>query len=101
MNSEKERLQEELEKDGTKLRSVELEPIDICKINLNYVYRFYKFIDDIQRIASRTGEEVQERVDRPRWTDFPAEQGQWSERENKMKYQEQQNTPKSILHKII
>ena len=56
MSSERERLQEELEKDGTKLRSVELEPADM---------RFYKSIDDIQRIASRTGEEAQARVDRP------------------------------------
>ena len=38
MSSERERLQEELEKAGTKLRSVELEPVDI---------RFYKSIDNI------------------------------------------------------
>ena len=38
MSSEKERLQEELEKDGTKLRSVELERVDI---------RSYKSIADI------------------------------------------------------
>ena len=38
MSSERERLQEDLEKDGTKLRSVELEPVDI---------RFYKSTDDI------------------------------------------------------